>query len=87
MQGCDDAKRWAILARGSSRTIGDAERDKKRGGSGATRDGAVPSRGWPPAERPFSSGVKKRFRAGKISDRPWAEGFAAGSTASGIIHR
>jgi len=72
---------------GSSRNIGDPETEKKRGGSGATREGVVPARSWPPAERTFSSGVKKRFRAGKISDRPWAEGFATGSTASGILHR
>jgi hypothetical protein len=41
---------------------------------------------WPPSERTFLSGVKKRFRAGKTSDRPWAEGFAPDSTAaSGIL--
>ena len=43
---------------------------------------------WQPSERTFPSAVKRRFMAGKTSDRPSAEGFATGSTAaSGIIHR
>jgi len=37
---------------------------------------------WPPSERTFPAGVKKRFRAGETSDRPWAEGFAPDSTAA-----
>ena len=41
----------------------------------------------PPSERTFPTGGKRRFMAGMISDRPWAEGFATGSAAaSGIIH-
>ncbi len=37
--------------------------------------------------RTFPTGVKRRFMTGTTSDRPWAEGFATGSTAaSGIIH-
>jgi hypothetical protein len=60
---------------GSSRNSGDAEGEKRRGGSGAKLDGVVPSRPWPPSQRTFPAEVKKRFMAGKISDRPWAEGF------------
>ena len=38
--------------------------------------------------RSLFAGVTRRFMTGKISDRPWAEGFAPGSTAaSGIIHK
>ncbi len=62
------------------------ETEKRGGGSGATRAGAVPSWGGPPSERTFLSRVKRRFRAGRTSDRPWAESFATDSTAaSGIL--
>jgi hypothetical protein len=62
--------------KGSSRNPGDAEAEKRRGGSGAKFEGAVPSRGQPPSQRTFPVGGKKRFMAGETSDRPWAEGFA-----------
>jgi hypothetical protein len=72
--------------------------EKKRGGSGAKLDTRFhPGVGTPNAifrvGEPLaavgthvSCGVKKRFRTGKTSDRPWAEGFATDSrAASGII--
>jgi len=69
-----------------ARRSGGHGEEKRRFRGEARGGGSIP--GSIAVVRTFPAGVKRRFRAGKISDRPWAEGFATGSTAaSGIIHK